>query len=376
MKKRKVLIFHVPLGAGHAMAAKALVEAFALKYPQIEVKSIDAFSFLFKKLGRIIPKGYNYVTTNIPILWKWAYDFHNDRIRSDFVNHTSKIIYKKAYFIDFIKDYNPDFIIATNPFCLPIISKTKEKKLMDIPLANVCTDFGFHSLWYDKNINYYFVSTEEIKKALVEHGANPSSIKITGVPVSPKIIKTLNKKEIIKKLGFDFHKPILLIVGGRIKYGKLLKIVQGVAGVNNIQIIIVAARDEILFNKLQKFQIEKKYHSVRVFGFIKNLDEYMSASDLILTKAGGLTMAECIVKGLPMLIPDIIPGQEQDNVNYGVENGFAIREKNTKKIIEVILNLFSDKKKLSLMKESCKKLAKPNAAEEIADFIISKINYK
>jgi len=373
MNKKRILIFHVPLGAGHAMAAKALAKVFELKYPDIEVKIVDAFNFLFEAFGKRIPKGYNYVTTNIPFLYKWAYDFYNSRLTTQLLNYSNKIILKKAHFTNFIQEYNPDFIIATNPFCLPIISKTKEKKIIDIPSANVCTDFGFHSLWYDKNINYYFVSTEEMKQNLVSHGANPESIKVTGVPISFKNDKNLNKKEIIEELGFNYSKPVLLIVGGRIKFGKLLKVINGLAGKNKIQTIVVAGRDEILFKKLQKAGIRRKYASVKVFGFIDDLDKYMSVADLILTKAGGLTMAECIAKNLPMLISDIIPGQEQDNVDYAVKNGFAIREKNAKKIINTVLNLFSDKEKLKLMKESCKNFAKPNAAEEIASFIISKI---
>lgn len=370
---KRVLILYNPLGEGHAIAAKALAEVFALKYPEIEVRNIDVFSFLFEIVGKTIRRSYNYVTTNMPFLYKWIYDFNNNRIRSNILNHTSNIISQKSNFVKFIQEYNPDFIISTNPLPLQLVSKTKEQKIIDIPSANVCTDFGFHSLWYNKDVNYYFVANEEIKKFLCEHGVSPESIKITGIPVSSKISKNLKKSEIINKLGFNNKNPILLIVGGRMKYNKLLKIVNGITRLNNsIQIVIVAGRDEFLFKKIQESNF-KKNKQIRIFGFIDNLDEYMSASDLILTKAGGLTMAECLVKNLPMVISDIIPGQEEDNVEYAIRQGFAIEERATEKLIGEIVKLLNDKERLLKMKEACKGLAKPNSANEIADFVVSTI---
>ena len=111
---------------------------------------------------------------------------------------------------------------------------------------------------------------------------------------------------------------------------------------------------------------------IKTFGFVDNLDEYMDASDLIFTKAGGLTVAECITKGLPMVISDIIPGQEEDNVNFAVAHDFGIRAENTQELVKVIAGLFSDKQRILKMKENCQRIAKTDAAGEIAGFIASK----
>jgi len=174
-------------------------------------------------------------------------------------------------------------------------------------------------------------------------------------------------------LGFDISKPILLIVGGRTSYKNLSAIINGVKIKNNeLQFIIVAGRDKILQKKLKDSKISKD-SSVRIFDFVDNLDEYMSAADLILTKAGGLTLSECLAKNLPMVINDIIPGQEEDNVNYAVSHGIGIKADNTKEAINAINKLFLQPEKLTLMKENCKKIAKPNAARDLIDFVISKI---
>jgi processive 1,2-diacylglycerol beta-glucosyltransferase len=160
-----------------------------------------------------------------------------------------------------------------------------------------------------------------------------------------------------------------LIVGGRTSYKNLLAIIKGVRRENKVlQIIIVAGRDKLLEKKMANSKI-KDDPLVRIFGFIDNLDEYMTAADLILTKAGGLTVSECLIKNLPMVINDIIPGQEEDNADYVVANGIGIKALNAKEAVMAINNLFAQPEKLAEMKEKCKKAAKPNAASDLVDFI-------
>ena len=157
-------------------------------------------------------------------------------------------------------------------------------------------------------------------------------------------------------------------------YSKLVSVITKLKKINNlIQFIIVAGRDEIMQKKLKKSKIGRD-PLIKTFGFVDNLDEYMGASDLIFTKAGGLTVAECIAKGLPMVISDIIPGQEEDNVNFAITHNFGVRAGSAQKLAKVIAGLFSNKQRILEMKENCRKVAKPEAASEIADFIASKIS--
>jgi len=373
MEKKKVLILYAPLGAGHGKAAEAIAEEFALKYPDIEVKNIDVLDFAFEIFRRGLPWAFVFFNSKAPFLYKWVYQYYNHQSRYKSLNNVPGAFLEKSRFIKFIKNFNPDFIISTNPLPMQLVSKTKEKNIIDILSANVCTDFGFHSLWHNTDVNYYFVANEEIKEILIEHGVDDNKIQVTGIPISLKFSEKLDRKKIIDNLGFDISKPILLIVGGRTSYKNLSAIINGVKIKNNeLQFIIVAGRDKILQKKLKDSKISKD-SSVRIFDFVDNLDEYMSAADLILTKAGGLTLSECLAKNLPMVINDIIPGQEEDNVNYAVSHGIGIKADNTKEAINAINKLFLQPEKLTLMKENCKKIAKPNAARDLIDFVISKI---
>ncbi len=370
---KKVLILYAPLGAGHGAAANAIAEDFALMYPDIEIKNINVLDFVFDIFKHGLPWFYNQTIINTPILYKLIYNFYNYRGRYKHLSNISGVILRKSRLVKFIEEFNPNFIISTNPLSMQLVSLTKKENIINIPSANVCTDFGFHSLWSNEDVNYYFVANQDIKNSLVKRGTSGDVIKITGIPISKKFSETPDKNKIIENLNFDKSKPILLIVGGRISYGNLLKIVKGVKKKSkNLQIIIVAGRDKILQEKLQNSKI-KNYPAIRVFDFIDNIDEYMSVADLILTKAGGLTVSECLSKNLPMVFNDIIPGQEEDNVKYVVKQGAGIKAPGSRRPVEAIIKLFSNSKKLEEMKQNCKKLAKPKASEDLVDFIVSEM---
>jgi processive 1,2-diacylglycerol beta-glucosyltransferase len=370
---KKVLIMYAPLGAGHKAAADAITEAFALKYPNIEVKNIDVLDFVFEIFKQGLPWAFVFINSNTPVLYKWFYEYYNSPARYKALNNASNTILKKSRFVKFIEKFAPDFIISTNPLPMQLVSKTKEENIINIPSANVCTDFGFHSFWHNKDVNYYFVANEDIKKVLGEYNVESEKIQVIGIPTSSKFSKIIDKKVIINKLGFEATKPILLIVGGRTSYKNLFKIITGIKKENKtLQIIIVAGRDKILYKNLKDSKIDKDL-SIKIFGFISNLEEYMTVADLILTKAGGLTVSECLVKNLPMVINDIIPGQEEDNVNYAEKNGFGIKADSAKEAIKAINELFLQPERLIIMRENCKKIAKPSAAEDLVDFIASKL---
>jgi len=368
---KKVLILHAPLGVGHGAAAKAIAEAFALKYPEIEVKNIDVLDFVFDIFKQSLPWVYSQTTLKIPLVYKWIYNYCQTHYK--FLNNISGVILRKSKFAKFIEDYNPNFIISTNPLPMQLVSVTKGKEIINILSANVCTDFGFYSMWHNKDVNYYFVANTGIKNCLAGHGVDSDQVQVTGIPTSLKFSVILDRKKILGKLRFDEAKPILLIVGGRISYENLLAIVNGVKGkTKDCQFIIVSGRDKVLQNKLKNSKI-KNYPSVRIFDFVDNLDELMTAADLIITKAGGLTVSECLVKGLPMIINDIIPGQEEDNVNYVARHGAGIKSSSTEETIEIVNKLFLHPEKLAAMKENCRRIARPDAAKDIVDFVVSKI---
>lgn len=369
MESKRILILYAPLGAGHGMAAKAIAEAFAQNYPEFEVKTANVLDFAFEIFRAGLPGTFNYVTSKIPFLYKWLYNYFNHQSRYAFLNYTSDTFIRKSRFVGFIKEFNPDFILSTNPLPMHLVSLTKHKKIIDILSANVCTDFGFHSFWYNSDVNYYFTANDSIKDELIKYGVGQDKIIITGIPIGSKFNKETDRQKTLDSLGFNANIPTLLIVGGKIKCGAVLDIINNIEKNFTAQFIIVAGRDKKLQKELEKTGL-KKNSKVKIFGFAGNLQEYMSVADLALTKAGGLTVAECMQKNLPMIVNDFIPGQEEDNVKYIVSHGAGIEAKNTKEAIKIIADLMSHPQKIAEMKENCKKIAKPAASKDLADFVV------
>jgi len=373
MQKKRVLILHGQPGMGHLMPAKAVVEAFSIKYPEIEVKNEDAFAFFSDILRYRYSPFYNLIVFKAPILFKLFYDGYNYSAIRAIYELVTLLFTKKHKLVTFIEDFSPDFILATNPVPLQMLSLIKKREITDIPSGNVCTDFGFHSVWYDKSINYYFVANDFIKKSFIKQGASQDVIKITGIPVAQKYVQLPDRQKILADLNFDPSYPILLIIGGQLQYRELKGIILGIKKHNKrAQVILVAGRDKKLQKKLRNSRL-KNEAGVKIFNFVNNLQEYMSVADLVLSKAGGSTVAECLVMGLPMIFNRIIPGQETDNVNYLVNSGAGVKAVGVKKIVEKAVDLLNHREKLAEMKENCKKIAKPDAASDIADFVASKI---
>ena len=371
MAQKKVLIIYTSGGMGHVTAAKAIFEVFTAKHPEIETKNINAIDYSNKLFERVFVEGYNLASAKTPKVWGFLYKHFDNQRRQKII----KIIIKLAVeskLLAYIQKYKPDFIISTHPLPMQLVSYSTKKNIIDIPSAMVVTDFGCHSLWVDSAVNYYFVAHDIVKKCLAGHGVNPDKIIVSGIPIEPKFARPQNKTELQKKFNIKPGLPTILIVGGQLPFAVLKSVINEALSSVKAQFIVVAGRDKYLEKELNGWKLGQET-PVKVFGFVNNLEELMTVSDMIFTKAGGLTMSECLAKNLPIIIGKVIPGQEEDNVNFLVAKGAAVKTENTSDISRVIINLANNPEKLSAMKKSCQTLGKPTSAENLVDFVVSKI---
>ena len=169
----------------------------------------------------------------------------------------------------------------------------------------------------------------------------------------------------------------MLIVGGQFSFESLQNVISSVEAKHQgkVQFLVVAGRDKDLKEAIESSNLSEKSNT-KVFGFVSNMEELMTVSDVIFSKAGGLTVSECMAKGLPMIINKVIPGQEEDNVSYLVGKGAAIRVKSFDEVGGVVSELLSDSTKLASMKQAAKSIGKPDSATDLADFVIKKIAQK
>jgi len=368
---KKILIVYVSAGSGHKSAALALEKEVPLVMPGAKVNVIDALDYTNRIYKKMYLESYLNLVKYMPELWGYLYRTYDQKKVLSSIENLRKAIdkFNSSALIDYIDKCNPDLIIATHFLPLQIVSHLKKKRKINAFLAGVVTDFAVHSMWMQENVDLYFTATELVKRELSRLGQDEKKIVVTGIPINNSFQKKKNADEIKQKLGLDKDRLTLLLLSGGYGVGPIKEMVKAFDNTEiNIQLIVVAGNNKKLLDEIKKIRISVP---VKVFGFVNNVDELMEASDFVATKPGGLTSCEVLAKQKPMLILDPIPGQEQRNCEYLLEQGAAARIYDPADASFRVKELLADRGKLCEMKINARKISKPNASQDILNVLMS-----
>lgn len=360
----KVLFLSVSTGGGHIKAAKAVRDIIVSKYPDSECLIVDTLKQISPFVDKLIVGTYLSLVRNIPLLYGNLYKLsESSKGVSNITNAFSKLLAK--YIVSLIKDFDPSLIVCTHTFPLQMVSYLKGKNIISVPIAAIVTDYVNHPFWNLPNIDALIVPGQHVKNDMIRTGMPENIIYPLGIPLLEDFIIKNNKNEIRKALRLD-NKLTALIMGGSL----------GIRSVyNSFKLLMNSKRDmQILIltgeNKKLKKEIEQElqnYHikqqkTVRVFGYINNVSQMMDAADFIITKAGGLTISEALVKELPIFLISSIPGQEERNASFLVNSGAAVSITLEDSIDDILNQTIYNPEKLKLMKQKARLLARPYAA--------------
>lgn len=378
-KQKKVLIISASFGSGHVRAAKAVEKVLKLQDSTIKIESIDALDYCNIFLKTILPSIYLNIVNKFPWIWGYIYDRYNysyEEIQEIGVRISEELKYavgksNSLPLIKKIKDFNPQVIVCTHFFPMKIAADIKSAGEIDCPLLVSITDYETHHYWISSEVDCYTVANEEMKFHFQKRGVVGERIKITGIPIDPVFIEQFDKKKIQQKLGLNEELPTVLLLGGAISKTSLLEIIKSLNDIKKrIQILAVIGNNKKFAQELRVANV-KFENQIHIFGFVRNMHELMKVSDLVITKAGGLTVSESLVVNLPMLIFLPYPGQEQANANFLIESGAAKIITSIDLIGYKANKLLSKTEELNRMRLNCQKVAKPYAAKEIANIIFS-----
>lgn len=373
---KKVLILSAAVGAGHLRAAEAVEKEYKRQFPETEVKNIDVLNYTNPLFRRLYGKAYLDMVNTMPEVLGWMYDsldkpWENERRRFALDRLNTQP------FINLLKKEKPDLAICTHFLPSEIISWLKAKGKANFPQAIVVTDFDAHAMWLCHNYERYFVALDETKIHLSKIGIPADKITVTGIPIDSLFAETKDKAAMREKYGLEKDKLTILVSAGGFGVGNIEHLLQALSDLQTpAQIVAVCGRNEELKTKLEKLAVEKLNNARVTFkpiGFTREMDEYMSASDLIVGKPGGLTTSEALAKGLIFCIVNPIPGQEERNSDHLLEKGCAIRCNNLPVLSYKIDELVKDKTRFEMMKANVLKFARPNAAKEIVEQVSQKI---
>ncbi len=321
MKGKRMLILSEAFGAGHTKAAQAIKEGIQQLDGDWEAEVLELGVWLRPKFSHLISGIYLKTLRYSPKLWGMVYRrVQNKSVKPRFEFILHRFIY--AEILQLLQEYQPDEIIATHPFPSAVISRLKRMGL-DVTLHTVLTDYGAHGSWVSSGVDYYYLPSKEAKYQLIKLGVPEERIFVTGIPTHPKFWSKNDKLAIRNKLGLK-DLPTLLYMGGGMGIGFSPDMLQTLFQFHDeAQLLIVTGRNYQLYKTLKESE-DDQHENVHLYGFVDNIDELMDAADLIITKPGGVTSAEALAKGIPMMILNPIPGQEEDNSLFIQQNQLGI----------------------------------------------------
>lgn len=372
---KKIVIFYATFGGGHLSAARSIKEHLELNYKDIDVQMIDFWEYINKIINDVTTKVYSEMAKKLPHTWKHLYNRSQSGPLAHLSNASNKLLSLKLNKL--IKELKPDLIISTHPFSSSMCAYLKKRHGLNCKLATVMTDYAPHEQWIilHEFVDYFFVATDDMKKQLIEKNIKEDKIYSTGIPLSNKFSLTFNKDEIYENFGLSKDKKtVLFFGGGKFGLGKsnTLKIFKEFVNSSyDFQMIAISGQNEQMKNNFEKIVSEAhKENCIKIIEFSNQIPEIMSISDLVVTKPGGLTTTESLASGLPMIVINPIPGQEEENAEFLVKNNVAIWIKNPDETENVLNTIFSNSLKLEEMKNRAMLLAKKNSTKDICEILL------
>jgi processive 1,2-diacylglycerol beta-glucosyltransferase len=372
---KKVLILSVSAGAGHLRAAEALESAFRLMNAAQEVRHIDTLQYTNKIFRHLYSKAYIEMVNKMPEVLGWLYD-HLDK---PWKNERRRLALDKLNtrpFVKMLKEYQPDITVCTHFLPAEIISWLKAKERISCRQSIVVTDFDVHAMWLCHHYEHYFVALDETRLHLEKLGIPANKITISGIPIDPVFAEQKNQREMREKLGLRQDVTTILLSAGGFGVGPMEHILKSLISDmrSPAQVVALCGRNQKLKHRIEHLAASlssDRQLSIKTVGYTTAMDEYMSASDILLGKPGGLTTSEALAKGLIFVIVNPIPGQEERNSDHLLEEGVAIRCNNLPVLAYKLDRLLSDPARMNTMRANARRLARPHAAREVVDKLLS-----
>lgn len=276
--------------------------------------------------------------------------------------------------IQLITNVQPDVIVSIHPMLNHVTIQALRELGLAIPFITVVTDLvTVHYAWYAPGADAYIVPTEQARQLYLRRGLDPERVHVLGMPIDPKFTCPMESKaELQRKLELDPGKPVVLLVGGGEGSGGLQACVRAISNARlSVQLLVIAGRNRRLYARLQ--QSRSSLHvPTKVFGFVQNMPEMMHTSDVIITKAGPGTICEALACDLPIILSGYVPGQEEGNVDYVLENGVGVLVHDIIELVDELRHLLKPGSAVLRQRlEHAKRISRPLASFDIANCILS-----
>jgi processive 1,2-diacylglycerol beta-glucosyltransferase len=347
----KVLILSISTGQGHHATGQA-IENYFINMGH-ECQNIDAYGYIEPRLQDAVSKIYLFVSKYTPKASSIVYDVTVKRSKPMAKYSIPKITNSlmASELLKFIDQYQPDVIICTHVLTAAMMNILVEKKRLSCITVGIVTDFTIHPLWEESlSLDYYVTPSVLLEYQMKLKGMDVKKHLPFGIPTKPKFSERNDKKQARLALGLDPDLPTILLMSGSMGYGKMDKSIQHLDDLQmDFQTMVVCGNNKRQYKKINDLYTRKRFE---VYGYVDNVDQLMDAADCVITKPGGITSSEALAKGLPMIMVNPIPGQEERNAEFMLNNGLALLATKTFPLQEAVFSIFKYPQRIEHLRQT------------------------
>ena len=367
MDKKRILILTADAGFGHRSAANAVAAALKQQYgEQVEPAILNPLDdrrtpfFL-----RDSQSDYDKIVRAVPELYRLGYEASDGAVPGAVMESVIELLLLEVM-AETLRQHQPDAVVTTYPLYQAALKSSYITEHYDVPLLTVVTDLAtVHRIWFHHKVDACLVPTRAVQDLAIGYGIPPEKVHLTGLPVNPAIAgERRTQAEIRASLGWRTDLPAILAVGSsRVKH-----LVEAVEVLNHagfpLQLAVVAGRDKALFHQLQQVDWHVPVH---LYEFVSDMPALLHAADGVVCKAGGLIVTEALACGLPLMLVDVLPGQEAGNADFVVQNGAGDLATSSLAVLETTCHWLADGGALLKQRAAAaSRIGRPQAAFEAA----------
>jgi len=358
------------------MRAAEALKAYATEFPDVETVHLDAMDYVSAGFRAVYTDFYLHLVNRHPAVWGYVYQKSDSALPSATMQKLRRAMERLSTrtLRTAINAYAPDAIICTHFLPAEMLAREIGNQRLVCPVWVQVTDFDLHSMWLQPQMQGYFAASEEIAFRMRTRGVAPALAHVTGIPVMPAFAHTLDRAHCAATFGLDPQRPIILLMSGGAGIGGLDKTVQSLLAIEgNFQLVALAGKNPELLQNLQQL-VARHPGRLRAFGFSNQVEQLMACADLVITKPGGLTTSECLAMGVPMIIHSPIPGQEERNADYLLEQGAALKAVDLTALTYRLQILLKHPHLLAQLRERSHALGRPQAGRVVLQIVLKHLD--
>ena len=364
----RIAILHATAGSGHKRAAQALAVALTGLQPAATVREVDTLVYASRFYRNTYAASYNAMAARAPKLWGALYrSWSIARVnRSTAPVRLAMDRLNLRRLVRVLERESPDAVVCTHFLPVEALSPIRGHGRLRVPLYCVITDFAAHPFWAFPHVDRYFVASPEVAEELAGHGVERDRIEVTGIPVDPAFGRAVGRAAARQRFGVEPEEPMVLVMGGGSGVGPLAELAERLAGLaQRPRVIVVCGTNQHLRRDVES-KPAARAGRVRALGFTHEVDALLEACDVVVSKAGGLTCSEALIKHAPLLVFKPTPGQEERNAEYLEKGGAALHADSIAEVEAAVSRWLAEPAARERVRAAAAKLAHPDAAERIA----------